>query len=356
MKRILISTIVHWTSVGSILQAVALQKALKKFSAVPQTITFKKDENLPAINRIVFDKNIFIRLINFTFQILRFKRLVDFKQKTIGFYKKFLCCLCLDDPSGDNFKNLNADLFIAGSDQIWNPNNLRHDYFLEYASLDKPRITYAASMGISKIPLENESLFSSFLNNLTSISVRESDLVPTISKYTHNKVYCHLDPAFLIDIEEWRSYSSEYKIKKPYIFLYPIYWDKKLNQQIRDLHKKTNLPILSFQRSFRNIYSNKILSDINPGQFLWLVDNSEAVITSSFHGTAFSIIFQKKVFPIINPKAPSRIQCLLETLRFNPPKTILDLMTHDFNYSVVNERIIEERQRSFDYLKRFIDD
>lgn len=69
-------------------------------------------------------------------------------------------------------------------------------------------------------------------------------------------------------------------------------------QKLKELHEKTGYKIVSIQNSLRPIYANKRVMDIGPKQFLWLMDHAEAVVTSSFHGTAFSVIFNKRFYQL----------------------------------------------------------
>lgn len=346
MKKAIISTYCVWNSFGSVLQSLGLQNTLEYIGVKPNNILFKNEMNAPAIR---YEKGI-IALIKNPFFFLRKKELEKSKDKSIKFINKYI-----NKYEFDNVEELNencpaADVYIAGSDQIWHPILCRDDFFLEYAPKDKKRISYAASMGTLDIPKENIEKFKKLLSNFDYISVREKEMIPIIKKLTDKSVSLNIDPTFLNSKEIWKKYEKEYTIKEPYILVYALYWDRNYNKQLKELHKKTGYKIVSIQSSKRMIYSNKIICDASPSEFLWLIDNAQAVVTSSFHGTAFSIIFNKKFSVVNNPNSMSRISSVLNILNINTPepKNVIDKFSVD--YKKVNNKIEEEKQRSIDYL------
>lgn len=205
-------------------------------------------------------------------------------------------------------------------------------------------------MGVTDIPAEKKETFAQLLKKIDSISAREQEMIPILKKYTNKPISVHIDPTFLQSKEDWKKFEKPYNIKKPYFLVYPIYWDIKFNKELRKLHKKTGLNIVVLSSGLNKVYANKRVFDASPGQFLWLIDNAEAVISSSFHGIAFSIIFNKKFAPVINPCANSRIENLLKIL--NVPhqeiSKILDFDVHQYAY--INSAIKFEKEKSFTYL------
>lgn len=354
MKKILISTYCHWTSFGSILQSFALQHVIKAIGAEPATITFASEEHVPVMKRVKPGLN--MENANFLFRIMNKEKLEKGRVRCFQFMDERINRITVS--SKDQLPNElpSADIYIAGSDQIWHPVLCRGDSFLDYAPIDKKRISYAASMGVLDIPPENEKKFAGLLKNFDSISVREEDMIPVIQKYTDKPVLQHIDPTFLISAADWRQYESVYDIKKPYILVYALYWDRILNDYLKKLHKNTGYQIVSIQDAIRPIYANKRIIDAGPAEFLWLIDHAQAVVTSSFHGTAFSVIFNKPFYPVLNPNAPSRINSLLKTLHVPTASTLDMLMDFLPDYTIVNTCIKQEAQRSTDYLRREIFD
>ena len=351
MKKLIISTYSHWNSYGSILQSLALQEALLSLGTSPRTIVFQNEEDWEPVKKL---QQLTPReVINYIYKSLHQEEIDSSRNKCLEFMKNNTNRIVYETREKLYENKPEADMYIAGSDQIWHPGLCRGDLFLDYVPKNKKKISYAASMGKLDIPQENVDKFSDLLKNFDTISVRESDMIPIISKYVEKKIFQHIDPTFLLDAEDWRKYEKPYSIKKPYILVYPLYWEKKLNKQLKKLFKETGMPIISIQNSWRPVYSSKALLDVGVGEFLWLIDNAEMVITSSFHGTAFSIIFNKQFIPIVNPAAKSRINSLLNTLSINY-SSVLEMNKCSIDYKKVNYLILQEKKRSMDYLRREI--
>lgn len=354
MRKVIISTYCHWTSFGSILQSFALQYLIKRIGAEPATITFASEEQIPLVKRVKPGLN--METANFLFRIMNKKKLEQGRGRCFQFMDERINRITVASKEQLPNEFPSADIYIAGSDQIWHPALCRRDSFLDYAPMDKKRISYAASMGVLDIPPENEKKFAALLQNFDSISVREEDMISVIQKYIDKPVLQHIDPTFLISASDWRQYENAYDIKKPYILVYALYWDRALNEYLKKIYKKTGYQIVSIQDAIRPIYANKRVIDAGPAEFLWLIDHAQAVVTSSFHGTAFSVIFNKPFYPVLNPNAPSRINSLLKTLHVPTASTLDVLMDFLPDYKIVNTRIKQETERSTDYLRREIFD
>lgn len=243
---------------------------------------------------------------------------------------------------------------LAGSDQIWNPklpeNKLRF-YFAAFAGGAK-RVSYAASMGLEAIPTEKKALFQNCLGKFSYISVREAAAKKVLEPLTDKEISVHIDPTFLLNLQDWRSYEKPYPVEGDYILLYAIYWDKSLNRALKQLKKKTGLPVIAIKTTPSTAYATRSLYDVGPEEFLWLIDHAAYVVTSSFHGAAFSAIFQKKFSAVINPMVPSRITNLMDTLEL-PVVDIESLAdSDDFDYLRASERIAAERSRAYEYLRK----
>lgn len=351
MKKTYTITYCEWSSYGSILQALGLQKTLEKIGVKNSIL---KQENIPS------DKYITPNLKGKTPKLIAVwlhSKLIKGKSakrysENIKFIDKNI-----EVEYGESYDRIlesppDADCFIAGSDQIWHPDLCRPLFFLDFVKKNTKRISYAASMGKTVIAKEKQEEFSRLIKNFEVVSVREQDNVPIIKEYTDKEITVNIDPTFLLDREEWRKYEKEYEIKKPYILLYTLYWDKKLNESVKQLSKRTGIKVIAITSSLNSVFAHKKVYDVDVSQFLWLIDNAEYVITSSFHGVAFSTIFNKKFSAVINPKLPSRIANLTELLAI-PIVPIEKLsQAEEFDYKKINDKIEEEKQKSLAFLKK----
>lgn len=350
MKKTYTTTYCEWNSYGSILQALALQQTLIKKGI--QNIILKDASppnskyNLPKLNGF----NI-ITIIKWIFNCV-------IKIKTSKKYRKNLDFISrnINIEYGESYNKIlknppKADFFIAGSDQIWHPDLCKPFFFLDFVKDGTKRISYAASMGKTSVSPEKKSEFARLIKNFDAISVREEDNANVISTYTDKEIAVNIDPTFLITKEEWRRYEKEYSIKYRYILVYSIYWDEKLNKEVKKLSRETGLRVISISAGLDKVFAHKKLYDVGVDEFLWLIDHAEYVITSSFHGVAFSTIFNKKYSAVVNPKLPSRIRNLFEMLSV-PIISIDELSDMVFDYELINENMRLEKEKSLNFLTK----
>jgi hypothetical protein len=199
------------------------------------------------------------------------------------------------------------DVFITGSDQVWNPATFTSlkPYFLDFAPQDKIKISYAPSFGVSKIMEGYHEFFKEQLNNLDIISVREKSGQNLVKKISNKDSVIVLDPTLLLNKSEWKAvinYSSLNKPKK-YVLVYQLHDSEDLISIAIEIGKRLKLPILSLcKRSFLNKkYKNIInVNEAGPSEFIELFYDASYVITNSFHGTVFSVNFNIPFYSVLN--------------------------------------------------------
>lgn len=210
-------------------------------------------------------------------------------------------------------------------------------------------------MGLTNIPEEKQAIFTELICGFDALSVRETEMLDIIRPLVKQNTAVHIDPTFLVDGDTWRSIARKYPLRKPYVLVYAIYWDRKLNRELKELHRQTGYDIVALcPTGYTSVWANRRVCDADPAQFLSLVDHAQAVISSSFHGVALALNLNKKVSAVINPTAPSRLSSLLETLQA-PRYNIANVMNFDLAmYDNINKHIVRERERSIDYLKEIL--
>ena len=338
MKKTYISTYCDATSFGSILQSLGLKNFLAKMDIESELIRIGAKRQK---EKVVFTKSLNPKAIIKNAYLLAHKKKIEkSRRKNNDFIEKNINLRVYDSYELLATDNSYADFYIAGSDQIWHPDLCKKDFFLEHAPKNKLKVSYSASMGKTQISKEKEDIFAQLLKNFDKVSVRELDMVDIVKKYVDKEINVNIDPTFLCTSEEWKGYQKPYKLNKKFILVYPIYWDCSVNACLKQLHKQTGYDIVVISSGLKNIYYNKILFDVGTDEFLWLIDNAQAIVTSSFHGVAFSTIFNKNFSALVNPNLPSRINSLLNKLGVEP-LPIQDLCTKQIDYSLVNKNIIK---------------
>lgn len=206
-----------------------------------------------------------------------------------------------------------ADVYIAGSDQIWNPvfqNGKDPAFFLQFAPDIKKKISYAASFSVDELsPDDSERIFP-WLRRLNAISVRENSGVALLADMGLAGTQV-VDPVFLLAKEQWGDIAICPDMKE-YILVYDFDNSALVRSIANALAKKTGKKIVSV---FSMDGADQVWSDMGPREFLGALLNADCVISNSFHATAFSLIFQKD-FYVVNreEKINTRMRDLLVSL------------------------------------------
>lgn len=207
------------------------------------------------------------------------------------------------------------DVLIAGSDQIWNVRARDFDAAYLFPGCPNRKISYAASLG--PLPIDwgkyNKTEYSSLLNDFSYVSVREKGSFTKLREILPEKnIRIMPDPTFLLDVQDWRALQSGVNPGK-YILFYCLEPSKEHVRIAKLLSDSLNLPVVTTKYRNRSDYFNPFIKqyDAGPCDFLSLIDHAAVILTSSFHGTVFSIIYGKP-FYVINGMEDDRIRDILK--------------------------------------------
>lgn len=262
------------------------------------------------------------------------------------------------------------DVFITGSDQVWNPNGYRPGFFLTFVDGKlKRKIAYAASVS-NKISPKALDIYKEVLKDFDVISVREKADISQINKTTEKRVHWAVDPVFLLSKEDWNSVASSTKdvITEPYIFCYFLGDSEKQRAVAQEYASAKHLKIVTIpfmQMSYRKCdskFGDVRLLKVSPNQFLGLIKNAESVFTDSFHATAFSIIFQKK-FVVFersgHPEMIERIKSIIQLFKCNDYFIDEEKVTVEYVSQVLSKNYLLYESEEFTHLlgesKRILD-
>jgi len=185
-----------------------------------------------------------------------------------------------------------ADLYIAGSDQIWNtdfPNGTDPGYYLDFGDKAIRRISYAASFATEDIRPESRAFVQRNLARFDAISVREHSALAILDAlgFTGTEV---LDPVFLLSKEAWQNIADDIGKGEKYVLVYDFMSSPSIRREAERIAKEKNLKIYSIGHK-RMRYCNKNYIYATPQTFLALIRNASHVVSNSFHGTAFAMLF-----------------------------------------------------------------
>lgn len=254
---------------------------------------------------------------------------------------------------------IDADMLIAGSDQIWNTdmgNGLTPAYFLDFGPEKARRISYAASFGVRVDDDAKKKFVSTMLRRFNSISVRERSGLDILSSLGFSGVQV-CDPVFLLSAEEWRHNLTLGEEQGDYIFVYDfLHDDERIATLAKQLSGKTGLPLVSVNDYSFLPYADRQVNNAGPVEFLRLLAGARYVIASSFHATAFSIIFHKSfaTFPLLTQRNSSRMTDLLDSInlssRFQPAS--IDALLAPVDWQGVDMALKNITDFSKEFLKR----
>jgi len=252
------------------------------------------------------------------------------------------------------------DTFIVGSDQVWNPNLTFSDksYLLDFTGYRK-KISYAASFGINKLPNELIKTYMELLSKFDSISVRERTGARIVNELTGHEPIVTLDPTLLLSSDEWSAVRKPVRSKKPYILCYNIMNDPPgFMDFCRTLQQLTGFQILRIANPLYMLELGvNVCTIAGPREFIGLFEGASMIVTNSFHGTAFSIIYRKPFYTFLyNNDRDIRLKEITEKLgledRLVNPK--LPLKLHDLkniDYVPVCEKLEKQKLDSIKFLK-----
>ncbi|ODR35234.1 polysaccharide pyruvyl transferase family protein [Eisenbergiella tayi] len=308
MKKVGILTFHRSYNCGSMMQAYALQEVLKKLKLDPEIIDFSTFEQ-QKVYRTWFPINSLRNIVK-NILIAPHKSIIDMNN---GKYQDFLnTCFALSSEKFFNMAELRDekyDAIIAGSDQIWNITIDDSDdaYFLPWVKNAK-KIAYAPSFGARNIKKYTPDWFqyASYIDSFEHVSIRENNGKKWIKDLIHKDVPVVLDPTLLLCAADYEKI-VETRIKTPekYIFYYAPHYDNDINILVKKISNKLRIPVIAFNA--KGYYVKQLhrlgfsLPEFeNPAVYLRLIKDAELVITTSFHGTAFSSIFKKRFWTVKN--------------------------------------------------------
>ncbi len=367
-KKVAILTYHASHNYGSCLQAYALQKVISGFGFQTEIINFrtKRQKDMYSIftkrNGLrYFLKNVTHFLFYFPLK-KKWTRFEDFIEKSYVLSKQEMC-----DIEELKKAEFDYDYYVAGSDQIWNPLPIDFDwaYFLTFVKRGK-KIAYAPSFGPFFGGGDNEILVQmvSEIEKFSSVSVRESSAKKTLELYTDKKIEVVLDPTLLLRKDKWIELIDSKPIEKgSYILLYTLFSSPEVNKIAKTISKKLKMKVVvtNFTNQYDVITSYKKRFDVGPKEFLNLVYNAKLVLVTSFHGTVFSILFERPFFAIGGDN-DNRISNLLKKLGLenrtidcqNIEDKIKDIF--NINFEEANRFLEQEREKSRDYLLKAMED
>lgn len=355
---------------GAALQAYALQEYVGSLGHVCEYVNYVNNSRMHSydmdyqLKKAIHDKNVKQGVKLAVGKPFMKKRGVNFEQ----FYKDRLRKTEKLYTCSEEVRELNDqyDKFIVGSDQVWNPKNNGGDcaFLLDFVNDREKRIAYSSSFGTSEVPLEFQKRYQEEFNKFGYLSSREGMGQKLIKELTGRDSMFVMDPVFLPGVSEWKKIAKKPNETKEYLFFYT----NRNNQvdQFLNVFGKSDYRyhILSSHLGVGDFADRqkKVVFSMAPEEFLGEIENSNLVVTASFHCLAFAIIFHKQFVVLLTGDLgkDERVLNLLEITglksRIFSSKMTKEEIYAPIDYSKVDEKLEEYIGDSKSYLQAAIND
>lgn len=350
---------------GSALQACALLKKVRDMGYEAELIDYKYPTAIHKVGQNKFQEAI-KQMIHFVLSaIVGFPTIRQVNRYKAFWKEQFVL-------SSKRFRNeidiqLNPplyDVYMTGSDQVWNSLFTKKDgsFLLSFAPEGAKKVSYASSMALNYFPEQYEYLFKKYLPQYSCISVREESGVRLAKKYATCDVKMVCDPALLLTEKEWRTIAkgAHKYTTEPYILVYILAYSfdpfPEVDYIVDKVQNEMGLHVIYLDAGKRDYFkpNSQVVKDAGPKEFVDLFLNAEFVISSSFHGTVFSINFSKPFLSIISDNNPDtritsllkRVNCEKNGILYNEKCFDIPKMPSD------GQEVNKFREMSIEYLKQ----
>lgn len=376
MKKVGIITVHCLPNWGSVLQAYALQQIIKRLGFEVENIDYRFPNEFhwergkkwgmkpPLTLRNMFRsiKNTAMYTMNLKARPLMY--LLDlFIKNNMKLSKRYI-----------NYNELHKnppiyDIYVSGSDQIWNPNTMLGDYsyMFDFAPAGAKIISYASSFSCRNIPESMKPQYKRHLSRYASITVRENNGKLIIHELLGRDAKVVLDPSLLLDGNEWRQLSMDGRkciLPPKYILCYMLAYtfsaDEPMNILLTRVQERFKWPVIMLKTAPHNFKGEQFVLPKNYGigipEFLYLIQNASIVVSSSFHGTAFALNMGIPLVALAKKNEDDRIASLVSNIGLANDILVMESEVESKRFSPFydvakeQDRLNSLRKMSLDYL------
>lgn len=280
-----------------------------------------------------------------------------------GFLKKYLNVCGSPADSCEKLKTElpDADIYCTGSDQVWNPETnrgLQPAYFCEFAPKGKRVVSLAASFGVKTVREKDEALIKRYLEKYSLLSVRERSGIDILAK-AGLKGRMILDPVMIETAGFWEKLAAKRKIRQDYVLIYQLNSSRAFDRYAEQAAVRLGKKLVRICTRYDQILKNgRPVPVPTVEQWISLFFYADFVITDSFHGTVFSILFQKEFVNLYPPLFSERLDSLLSMFgieeRHISDCSRFDILDKRIDYRRVNEILDEKRKESLEFIDEIL--
>jgi len=347
---------------GSVLQAYAMVMTMRKLGTDAELIDFRHPHTTDA-----YEWKLWTPYKNWRWNIkdIFLRGIFGIGKKREKVFEDFIDHQLLKSERINSRKDIPADKYdvlVCGSDQIWNPISTGENdpiYFLDFGNTSC-KFSYAASAGSCKFPPEEHDKYLGLLKKMKSIGVRELFLQEYLKDEFGLESVVNPDPTLLLNAHEWERVEKPYPgLPQKYLLVYTLAKVDETLAFARQIGLKFGLPVVQIcntrglkKKSKKNVDFN--LMDASPQQFLWLFHHASFIVTNTFHGNMFSVIFRKSFVHYDVNGNDSRINTLHEAIGLKKSRMIKNvdsLKECEIRYHMIESQIEAYANKGIQYIK-----
>lgn len=347
----------NFTNYGSALSSWALHQVIKTLGYEPVLVDYCPD--------VLKDKDPLNPYKNMWDQDAEARRMVELSMPAIRInqekFEKFFTEQ-FTRTSGkytvgnyDSLKIEGLDGFICGSDTIFSPDEFGLDdgYLANYACMRGHSISYAASFGDPHFTEEDYKKLDECIRNFKALGIRENHMIPYLRERTAVPIKCVLDPTLLLDADEYSEIIERCDSKEPYLLLYARRYSPQMEAHAERIAKEHGWDIIDISLRATNAEKGHEMAYIaGIEEFLGLVKNAGYVVTNSYHGMIFSVIFKRPFVVFSREQCDRKITELLQILGLTGQMMYTGKeIIAEINYDKVHDVIRKEREESLRFLQ-----
>lgn len=356
--KICIITCQNSDNQGARLQVYALAAYLKKKNYEVQVIDYRPDYMTFSLKIWYWPGLSWKSWIKLFWQLPQ--RIITYRRHILfeNFSAKYIPLTSVIYYSIEDLRNNppSADVYIAGSDQIWNTtfrNGMDSAYYLDFGKDNIKRISYAASFATSQLVDGTEKFVKEHLHIFDNISVREESGLRLLTSLGYDGKLV-LDPVFLLSVKDWDKIAVAPDNCEPYIVVYDFMRDSSIKRIVLRLSKLYHCRIYSIS-PHKLGYAHKNFICINPCEFIGFIKYARCVVSNSFHGTAFAMIYHRDFFVVERTDGLNRRMIdLLHRYKLSSrmiKENVLDsVLTNSIDYSYVDKELYVDFMASQKFL------
>lgn len=358
MKKTTIITFHSVINYGAVLQAYGLQQVVRKYNSNVEILDYKPDYVF-AKYKLISPGSVF----SFFRSLFSLRVYARKKNRFEKFVNDNMTLSKMSGKCSDDFSRYYTDEIIVGSDQIWNPEITGYFDPFYFGKINEhikcKTISYAASLGKAGITYDESSRLLELLCNIKNISVREEEAKAILEGLAVKDIEVVVDPTILAGVGCYDCFTTP-QTNVEYVLLFSLTNNAEYVALAEKIAKYKHVRLIEVTNMRKPLVKKKhmVVYDAGPAEFLSYIKYASYVVTDSFHGTAFSILFHKEFQTILHNTRGGRMKTLLKSVGLSNRLSSVftrDLLREQIDWECVEEKLVTERKKSIEFIERALE-